>query len=212
MIDLATHEMHIDTNRRLSALHAENRKPMFDQKRAEYAVRELLIAVGEDPNREGLMETPRRVAKMYKELFSGVQSDAAEHLRRTFKEPYDEIVLLRDINFSSLCEHHLLPFLGKAHVAYLPKDRVVGLSKLARTVDAFARRPQVQERLTAQIADAIMQHLKPHGALVVIESEHLCMKVRGVNQPNSVMVTSAVRGIFKTDSAARSEALALIKG
>jgi GTP cyclohydrolase I len=212
VIDVATHEMHIATDRGLAELHTENYKPVFDQKRAEYAVRELLIAVGEDPNREGLVDTPRRVAKMYKELFSGVQSDPAEHLRRTFREPYDEIVLLRDINFSSLCEHHLLPFLGKAHVAYLPKDRVVGLSKLARTVDAFARRPQVQERLTAQIADAIMQHLKPQGALVVIESEHLCMKVRGVNKPNSVMVTSAVRGIFKTDSAARSEALALIKG
>lgn len=129
MIDIASPEIHIATDHGLATIHTQNRRPAFDQKRAEYAVRELLIAVGEDPNREGLLETPRRVAKMYKELFSGVDSDAAEHLRRTFKEPYDEIVLLRDINFSSLCEHHLLPFLGKAHVAYLPKDRVVGLSK-----------------------------------------------------------------------------------
>lgn len=207
MIDLMTSPM--SDARELATF--QKAKPMFDLKRAEHAVRELLIAVGEDPDREGLLETPRRVARMYKELLAGVQADPEEHLRRTFKEPYDEIVLLRDINFSSLCEHHLLPFLGKAHVAYLPKDRVVGLSKLARTVDAFARRPQIQERLTAQIADAIMQHLNPQGALVVIESEHLCMKVRGVNKPNSVMVTSAVRGIFKTDPAARSEAMALIK-
>lgn len=183
----------------------------IDLKRAEHAVRELLLAMGENPDREGLVDTPKRVARMYQELFSGNQTDPEIHLRRTFKEPYDELVVLRDIDFASLCEHHLLPFIGRAHVAYLPGDRVVGLSKLARTVDAFARRPQVQERLTTQIADALMLHLKARGAMVVIESEHLCMKVRGVAKPNSVMVTSAIRGIFKTDAAARSEALALLR-
>jgi len=179
--------------------------------RAEAAVRELLAALGEDPQREGLRETPRRVAKMYVELFSGLRSDPGEHLRRTFDERYDEIVALRDIQFASLCEHHLLPFLGKAHVAYLPGDRVVGLSKLARTVEAFARRPQVQERMTSQIADALMEHLDARGAAVVIEAEHLCMKARGVNQPGSRMVTSALRGRFRSDAAARAEVLGLIQ-
>ncbi|HUU82815.1 MAG TPA: GTP cyclohydrolase I FolE [Phycisphaerae bacterium] len=183
-----------------------------DGPRAERAVRELLQALGEDPDREGLRDTPARVVRMYGELFAGLAADPAEHLSRTFQEPYDEIVLLRDIQFSSLCEHHLLPFMGRAHVAYLPDDRVVGLSKLARTVEAFARRPQVQERLTVQVADALMTHLNAKGALVVVESEHLCMKVRGVNQPNSVMVTSAVRGVFRTNPAARAEAMALILG
>ncbi len=211
MIDETVRQIRIDEALKFSTPRTKTLKPTYDGKRAEAAVRELLIAVGEDPDRDGLIDTPRRVARMYKELFAGISIDPEEHLRRTFKEPYDEIVLLRDINFSSLCEHHLLPFLGKAHVAYLPNDRVVGLSKLARTVDAFARRPQIQERLTAQIADALMMHLKAQGAMVVIESEHLCMKVRGVNKPNSVMVTSAVRGIFKTDASARAEAMALIK-
>jgi GTP cyclohydrolase I len=182
----------------------------IDTARAESAVRELLAALGEDPNREGLQDTPRRVAKMYRELFAGLADDPAHHLGRTFDEPYDEIVLLKNIRFSSLCEHHLLPFMGKAHVAYLPKDRVVGLSKLARTVDAFARRPQIQERLTSQVVDALMHHLDAKGAIVVVESEHLGMKVRGVSKPDSVMVTSAVRGIFKTNAAARAEAMSLI--
>ncbi len=182
----------------------------MDAVRAERAVRDLLEALGEDPDREGLRDTPSRVVRMYGELLAGLETDPAEHLSRTFDEPYDEIVLLRDIEFSSLCEHHLLPFMGRAHLAYLPNDRVVGLSKLARTVEAFARRPQVQERMTAQIADALMEHLNAKGVLAIVESEHLCMKVRGVNQPNSHMVTSAVRGVFKTDPAARVEALALI--
>jgi GTP cyclohydrolase I len=185
--------------------------PIIDLKRAERAVRELLLAMGEDPDREGLADTPRRVARMYQDLFAGSQTDPEIHLRRTFSEPYDEIVVLREIDFSSLCEHHLLPFIGRAHVAYLPGNRVVGLSKLARTVDAFARRPQVQERLTSQIADSIMQHLKARAVMVVIESEHLCMKVRGVAKPNSVMATSAIRGTFKTDAAARAEAMALLR-
>lgn len=185
--------------------------PTVNLKRAERAVRELLISMGEDPNREGLADTPRRVARMYQELFAGNQTDPEIHLRRTFNEPYDELVVLRDIDFASLCEHHLLPFIGRAHVAYLPGNRVVGLSKLARTVDAFARRPQVQERLTSQIADSIMQHLKARAVIVVIESEHLCMKVRGVAKPNSVMATSAIRGAFRTDAAARSEAMTLLR-
>ena len=206
----------------LASKNIKNRTPVpriappvqvrFDPRRAERAVRELLRALGVDPTTEGLAETPRRVAKMYQELFAGVHVDPAVHLSKTFHEPYDEIVVLREIDFASLCEHHLLPFIGRAHVAYLPSDRVVGLSKLARTVDAFARRPQIQERLTSQVADALMTHLRARGAMVVVESEHLCMKVRGVNKPNGVMVTSAVRGIFRTDAAARAEALTLLRG
>ncbi len=184
----------------------------IDLERAEMAVRSLLVALGEDPDREGLSDTPRRVAKMYRELFSGVATDPAVHLKRVFNEQYDEVVLLRDIDFHSLCEHHLLPFHGRAHVAYLPNGRVVGLSKLARTVDAFARRPQVQERMTCQIADALMKHLAPKGVVVVVEAEHLCMRMRGVQKPNGIMVTSAVRGTFKENAAARTEVMSLING
>ena len=190
----------------------DRRSQEIDLPRAQAAVRELLLALGEDPDREGLADTPRRVAKMYRELFAGMHVDPAEHLGRTFAESYDEIVVLRNINFSSLCEHHLLPFIGKAHIAYLPSDRVVGLSKLARTVDAFAKRPQVQERLTGQIADALMTHLDARGALVVIESEHMCMKVRGVQKAASVMVTSAARGIYRSDATARADAMSLLRG
>ena len=182
----------------------------IDIERAEMAVRDLLMALGEDPDREGLADTPRRVAKMYRELFSGVAADPAVHLKRVFDEQYDEVVLLRDIDFHSLCEHHLLPFHGRAHVAYLPNGRVVGLSKLARTVDAFARRPQVQERTTCQIADALMEHLVPKGVVVVVEAEHMCMRMRGVQKPNGTMVTSAVRGTFKENAAARAEVMSLI--
>lgn len=182
----------------------------IDVERAEMAVRNLLVALGEDPDREGLADTPRRVAKMYRELFAGVSADPAMHLKRVFHEQYDEVVLLRDIDFHSLCEHHLLPFHGKAHVAYLPNGKVVGLSKLARTVDAFARRPQVQERMTCQIADALMEHLAPKGVVVVVEAEHLCMKMRGVQKPHGTMVTSAVRGAFKESAAARAEVMSLI--
>lgn len=183
-----------------------------DLRRAERAVRELLLAVGEDPSRDGLVDTPRRVAKMYGEIFRGLSTDPSEHLHRVFEESCDEVVLLRDIDFHSLCEHHLLPFHGKAHVAYLPRRRVVGLSKLARTVEAYARRPQLQERMTRQIVDAIMEHLSPLGALVVVEAEHMCMKMRGVQKPNGVMVTSASRGILKSDPAARREVMSLITG
>lgn len=186
-------------------------KPEIDLPAAERAVRELLLAVGEDPDREGLSDTPHRVARMYQELFAGLRTDPAAHLQRVFHEQYDEIVLLRNIDFFSLCEHHLLPFQGKAHVAYLPNGKVVGLSKLARTVDAYARRPQIQERMTCQIADAIVQHLDPRGVAVVVEAEHLCMKMRGVQKPSGVMVTSAVRGVFRNDAAARAEVMSLIR-
>jgi GTP cyclohydrolase I len=185
-------------------------EPAGDSARVERAVAELLEALGEDPSREGLRDTPGRVARMYAELFSGLRADPAQHLKRVFQENYDEVVLLRDIDFYSLCEHHLLPFHGRAHVAYLPNGRVVGLSKLARTVEAFARRPQVQERMTCQIADALMEHLEPKGAAVVIEAAHLCMKMRGIQKPNGVMVTSALRGVFKESPSARAEVLALI--
>ncbi len=178
--------------------------------RVESAVRELLAALGEDPAREGLRDTPRRVARMYRELFAGLHEDPARHLARVFNEKYDEIVLLRDIDFHSLCEHHLLPFHGRAHVAYLPSGKVVGLSKLARTVEAFARRPQVQERLTCQIADALTEHLAPRGVVVVVEAAHMCMKMRGVQKPNGTMVTSAVRGVFKECAASRAEVMSLI--
>ena len=187
-----------------------NPNTFIDLERAEMAVRNLLVALGEDPDREGLADTPRRVAKMYRELFAGIAADPAVHLKRVFHEQYDGVVLLRDVDFHSLCEHHLLPFHGKAHVAYLPNGKVVGLSKLARTVDAFARRPQVQERMTCQIADALMEHLAPKGAVVVVEAEHLCMKMRGVQKPNGTMVTSAVRGTFKENAAARAEVMSLI--
>jgi GTP cyclohydrolase I len=193
-----------------SSVQGSARPRRINHDRAEAAVRDLLIALGENPDREGLAETPRRVAKMYEELFSGVQTDPSTHLQRVFHEEYDEIVLLRNINFHSLCEHHLLPFHGVAHVAYLPADKVVGLSKLARTVDAFARRPQVQERMTCQIADALMTHLQPKGAVVVVEAEHLCMKIRGVQKPDGTMVTSAVRGTFRDSAAARAEVMSLI--
>lgn len=183
---------------------------VVDTERIEAAVREILFAVGQDPDRDGLADTPARVARMYAEMFAGTRTDPAVHLQRTFEESYDEIVILRDIDFASMCEHHLLPFLGRAHVAYLPNGRVVGLSKLARTVDAYARRPQVQERMTAQIADALMIHLDARGALVVIEAEHMCMKVRGASKPNSVMVTSAARGVFASGAASRAEAMSLL--
>jgi len=183
-----------------------------DIDKIEQNVREILIAIGEDPERNGLIETPRRVAAMYEELFTGFHSDPSEHLQVTFEEHHDEMVMVRDIPFTSLCEHHLVPFMGKAHVAYIPgKDgRITGLSKLARLVEGFARRLQVQERMTSQIADSIDSVLEPRGALVVIEAEHLCMSMRGVRKPGTVTVTSAVRGIFRTDEATRAEALQFI--
>src|SRR5947209_7410269 len=182
----------------------------IDIPRIEKAVREILIAVGENPDREGLLRTPNRVARAYAELMAGLQDDPKRHLKTVFTERYDEVVLLRDIEFHSLCEHHLLPFTGRAHVAYLPDGKVVGLSKLARLVDGYARRPQVQERLTTQIADALMEELNPAGAACVIEATHTCMTIRGVEKPGSVMVTSALRGIFKENPSSRNEILTLM--
>lgn len=186
---------------------------VVDQERIRAAVRELLSAIGDDPDREGLLDTPARVARAWAELFGGMREDAAVHLSRTFEQDSEDLVSLRDIEFSSFCEHHLLPVFGRAHVAYMPSQRrVVGLSKLARTVDVFARRPQLQERMTAQIADALMQHLAPQGALVVVEAEHMCMKMRGVRKSQPVMTTTAHRGIFTTDRELRRETLSLLLG
>jgi GTP cyclohydrolase IA len=185
----------------------------IDVERAAAAVRELLLAVGEDPDRDGLVDTPRRVAKAYQELLAGYADDPGRHLERQFEVDHDEMVIVRDIPFSSLCEHHMLPFIGKAHVAYIPGStgRVCGLSKLARLVDGYARRLQVQERLTVQVADALMERLGADGALVVIEAEHLCMTVRGVGKPGSSTTTSALRGIIKDRPSTRAEALALVR-
>jgi len=183
-----------------------------DEQRVKAAIAELLSAIGEDVSRDGLLETPRRVAEMYTELFSGLDTDPARHLRVTFEAGHDEMVLVRDIPFTSLCEHHLVPFMGHAHVAYIPGEdgRITGLSKLARLVEGYARRLQVQERMTVQIADALVTELEPRGALVVIEAEHLCMSMRGVRKPGTSTVTSSVRGIFHTDGATRAEALQFI--
>ncbi len=183
----------------------------FDRERAEAAVRELLIAVGEDPDREGLRETPARVARTYAELFAGMRTDPAEVLTTTFDMGHDELVLVKDIELWSMCEHHLVPFTGVAHIGYIPneKGRITGLSKLARLVDVFARRPQVQERLTTQVAEALMEILEARGAIVVVEAEHLCMTMRGVRKPGARTVTSAVRGVLHK-AATRSEAMSLI--
>jgi len=185
-----------------------------DVERVKAAVAELLVAIGEDPERDGLVATPRRVAAMYEELFSGLHDDPARHLEVTFSAEHDEMVMVRDIPFASLCEHHLVPFLGRAHVAYIPAEdgRITGLSKLARLVDGFARRLQVQERMTTEIADAIDSVLTPRGVLVVIEAEHLCMSMRGVKKPGTITVTSSVRGLFRTDMATRAEAMQFIRG
>ena len=183
-----------------------------DKERAAAAVRELLLAVGEDPDREGLRETPERVARAYAEVFAGLHVDPTEVLSRTFNEDHRELVLVKNIEIYSTCEHHLVPFHGEAHIGYIPgqSGRITGLSKLARLADLYAKRPQVQERLTAQIADAILGALAPRGVIVVIEAEHLCMAMRGIRKPGARTTTSAVRGIFQTDSRTRAEALSLI--
>ncbi len=183
-----------------------------DQERIRKAVREILEAVGEDPDREGLRETPDRVARMYTEIFSGLHSDPAVHLEKTFTQKQDEMVLVKDIEFSSACEHHLLPFMGKTHIAYLPNGKIVGLSKLARVVEAVAKRPQVQERMTESIADLIMTHLKPRGVAVIVEASHSCMTIRGVRKPGSMTITSSMRGGFLDNPATRAELMALIFG
>jgi GTP cyclohydrolase I len=183
-----------------------------DKSRIERAVREILVAIGEDPDRDGLLRTPARIADMYEEIFSGLHDDPSRHLTVTFEADHDEMVMVRDIPFTSLCEHHFVPFTGRAHLAYIPGDdgRITGLSKLARLVEGFARRPQVQERLTSQVADALEEVLRPRGVFVVMEAEHLCMSMRGVKKPGSLTVTSAVRGLFKTNPATRAEAMSLI--
>ena len=185
----------------------------FDQERAEAAVRELLIAVGEDPDREGLKETPARVARAYEEVFAGLHTDPTEVLEKTFAENHQELVLVRDIPIYSTCEHHLVPFYGKAHVGYIPgKDgKVTGLSKLARLTDMYAKRPQVQERLTGQVADAIVDKLGASAVIVVVECEHLCMAMRGIRKPGAVTTTSAVRGGFQSNAASRAEVMSLIR-
>ncbi len=187
-------------------------RPGVDLARIERAVREILTAVGENPDREGLRDTPRRVARMYAELFSGLHEDPRVHLQRFFTEKYDEIVLVRDISFESICEHHLMPFVGKAHIGYLPNGRVIGLSKLARVVEGVARRPQVQERMTETIADLLMEELQPKGVAVVLEAVHTCMTVRGVRKPGSVCVTSAMKGAFRNNPSTRAEVMTLIHG
>jgi len=180
--------------------------------RIERAVKEILLAIGEDPEREGLLDTPKRVARMYEEIFSGIGKDPGKELHVVYNEEHDEMVVLKDIPFYSMCEHHLLPFTGRAHVAYIPENnKIVGLSKLARLVDAVSKKPQLQERLTSSIADIIMKSLKPKGALVIVQAEHLCMTMRGIKKPGSKMITSAVRGLFRRSQATRAEALALIR-
>jgi len=185
-------------------------KKKIDEAKIEKAVREILLAVGEDLNRDGLKDTPARVARMYGELLAGMHDDPNTHISRVFNENYDEIVLLRDIPFYSICEHHLMPFIGSAHVAYLPSGKILGVSKLARIVDCFARRLQTQERLTSQIADCLMSNLKPQGVAIVLEAAHSCMTIRGIKKPGSVMVTSAVRGLFRKDPRSRNEIMSLI--
>jgi GTP cyclohydrolase I len=188
-----------------------NRKnKIIDTDRIECAVKEILLAIGEDTHCEGLKDTPIRVAQMYTELLAGMDEDPKKHVRKAFKENYNEVVLLRDIPFFSICEHHLMPFIGSAHIAYLPKGMVLGVSKLARIVDCFSRRLQVQERLTDQIADFIMDNLKPMGVAIVLEASHSCMTIRGIKKPGSVMVTSSLRGIFKKDPRSRNEVLSLM--
>src|SRR6478752_3817407 len=183
-----------------------------DLPRIERAVREILAAVGEDPDREGLIETPARVARMYAEMFSGLKQDPRIHTQKFFTEEYDEVVLVRDITFCSMCEHHLLPFIGKAHIAYAPKGKVLGLSKLARLVEAIARRPQVQERMTEDIANLLVEELDAKGVAVVVEASHSCMTIRGVKKPGSSMVTSAMKGVFRSNLSSRAEVMQLIYG
>ncbi len=181
-----------------------------DRERIASAVREILLAVGEDPDREGLLDTPMRVARMYEELFDGLKQDPAEHLETVFDEDYDELVVLRDIPFNSMCEHHMMPFIGQAHIAYLPNGKVVGISKLARVVDSYAHRPQVQERMTNQIADILYEKLNAKGVAVILKATHGCMTCRGIKKPGTMMVTSSLRGRCKADPRTRSEVMSFL--
>ena len=192
--------------------HQAGAAQVVDHQRIEAAVREILVAVGEDPNREGLLETPARVARMYAEMFGGLHDDPRRHLGKAFTEKYDELVLVRDIAFHSMCEHHLLPFMGHAHIGYIPDGRVLGLSKLARVVESVSHKPQVQERMTEQIADLLEHDLGAKGVAVVLEASHTCMTIRGVRKPGSLCVTSAVKGIFRTNVSSRAEVMSLING
>jgi GTP cyclohydrolase I len=191
---------------------AAERRPGMDLERIRRAVREILLAVGEDPDREGLRETPDRVARMYAEVFQGLHQDPRIHLKKLFPQKYDEIVLIKDIRLVSFCEHHLLPVVGQAHVAYIPNGKVIGLSKIPRVIDVLAKRPQMQERLTEELADLLMKELDAQGVAVVIEGTHSCMTIRGVNKPDSSFVTSAMRGVFKDRLATRTEVMSLIFG
>ena len=194
----------------MTAILNEKRTDFMDKQRIEAAVKEILIAIGEDPDREGLVETPSRVARMYEEIFGGLEDDPTRHLK-LFDESSEEMVVVRDIPLYSMCEHHLIPFLGKAHIAYIPSDgRVIGLSKLARIVDCFARRPQLQERLTSQVADFFYENLQPMGVAVVIEAEHLCMTMRGARASGAKTMTSALRGTMRSNAKTRAEAMSLL--
>jgi GTP cyclohydrolase I len=205
---IASHKSDLAPGKKLNAPLQDFK---VDLKAIEEAVKTILTAVGEDPNRPGLLLTPSRVAKMYQEMFSGLYVDPARHLKVVFPEDYDEMVLIRDIRFTSMCEHHLLPFYGVAHVAYIPNGKVTGLSKIARVVEEVSRRPQVQERMTQSIADMIAEHLNTSGVAVVVSAEHSCMSIRGIKKPGSTTVTSALRGLFKTNQATRVEFMSLIK-
>lgn len=207
-----TAEPDTSTDQRTAHGPASNGQAPVDKPRIEAAIREILLAIGEDPDRDGIRDTPARVARMYEEVFAGMRESPDHHLQVTFEADHDEMVMVRDIPLYSHCEHHLIPFIGHAHVAYIPNDegRVTGLSKLARLVDAYAKRPQVQERLTTQIADEIERTLQPKGVMVVIVAEHLCMSMRGVRKPGSTTVTSAVRGLFRDNEATRAEAMKFI--
>ena len=202
----------LDIDRTLASGATPPEARKIDQPRIEAAVREILSAVGEDVDRDGLHDTPARVARMYAEMFGGLHMEPGRHLHRVFEEQYDEMVLVRDIAFHSMCEHHLLPFIGTAHVGYIPRGRVTGLSKLARVVDEVARRPQVQERMTHTVADLIESELDAKGVIVVLEAEHTCMTIRGVKKPGALTLTSAVRGLLKENQSSRAEAMALITG
>ncbi|WP_404403525.1 GTP cyclohydrolase I FolE [Jeotgalibacillus malaysiensis] len=199
------------TTEQLTTLTEEN-NGRVDREKIQKAITMLLEAVGEDPSREGLLDTPKRVAKMYEEMFSGLHSDPKEYFKTVFNEDHEELVFVKDIPFHSMCEHHLVPFYGKVHVAYLPKNgKVTGLSKLARAVETTARRPQLQERITSTVADAIMEMLAPHGAYVIVEAEHMCMTMRGVKKPGAKTVTTAARGIYEEDAVLRNEVMTLLK-
>ena len=201
-----------DVDAREDSSQQSNSAPAVDQLRIARAMREILSAVGEDPDREGLRETPGRVARMYAELFSGLHDEPRQHLQKFFTEKYDEIVLVRDISFNSMCEHHLLPFWGQTHIGYIPSGKVIGLSKLARVVESLARRPQVQERMTEEIANLLVDELAAKGVAVVVEATHSCMTIRGVRKPGSACVTSAMKGLFRTNQSSRSEIMQLIYG